>query len=165
MILYHGSIIEVKQPQVIKTELGRDFGFGFYTTDIKGQAIRWAKRKAKIEKHRIKNNCKAILNIYEWDDEFCKDKLYIKNFEGPSMEWLEFVIKCRSDIKFTHGYDIAIGNIANDNVGETVSYVIQGVMRKEDAVERLKFETINNQISFHTQEALTYLKFVKSVEV
>lgn len=39
---------------------------------------------------------------------------------------------------------IVCGKIANDNVGETVSYVMQGIMRKEDAVERLKFEKINN---------------------
>ena len=42
MILYHGSNVIVETPQIIKTEYGRDFGFGFYTTDIKEQAVRWA---------------------------------------------------------------------------------------------------------------------------
>ncbi len=28
----------------------------------------------------------------------------------------------------------------NSNVGETVSYVVQGIMRKEDAIEHLRFE-------------------------
>lgn len=55
-----------------------------------------------------------------------------------------------------------IGKIANDNVGETVSYVMQGIMWKEDAVERLKFEKINNQIAFCTEAALQELVFVKS---
>ena len=33
MILYHGSNIVVNKPKIISTEIGRDFGFGFYTTD------------------------------------------------------------------------------------------------------------------------------------
>jgi hypothetical protein len=78
------------------------------------------------------------------------------------MEWLEMVVKCRSDIAYRHGFDIVSGKIANDNVGETVSYVIQGIMRKEDAVERLKFEKINNQIAFCTELALAQLHFVES---
>ena len=38
-------------------------------------------------------------------------------------------------------------------------------MRREDAIERLRFEKINNQIAFCTEAALRELKFVKSVEV
>ncbi len=74
------------------------------------------------------------------------------------------VVKCRSDITFRHGYDIVSGKIANDNVGETVSYVMQGIMRKEDAIERLKFEKINNQIAFCSEKALKELKFIESFE-
>ncbi len=43
MILYHGSIVEVRRPQVVRSELGRDFGFAFYTTGIHEQAERWAR--------------------------------------------------------------------------------------------------------------------------
>lgn len=57
---------------------------------------------------------------------------------------------------------IVCGKIANDNVGETVSYVMQGIMRKEDAVERLKFEKINNQIAFCGIAALKELAFIES---
>ena len=57
------------------------------------------------------------------------------------------------------------GKIANDNVGETISYVIAGVMRKEDAVERLRFQQINNQLAFCSERALSYLKFRTSYNV
>ena len=40
MILYHGSTMEVSQPHILKSEIGRDFGFAFYTTDIQPQAER-----------------------------------------------------------------------------------------------------------------------------
>ena len=77
-------------------------------------------------------------------------------------EWLDMVVQCRSQKEYCHSYDIVIGKIANDNVGETVAYVMQGIMRKEDAIERLKFEKINNQIAFCTEKSIESLKFVKS---
>lgn len=162
MILYHGTTVEIKKPEIITNEIGRDFGFAFYTTDIKEQAERWAVRKAKIQSRKTGTQILPIVNVYEWQDS---TKLNIKNFEGTSMEWLEMVVKCRSDINYSHGFDIVCGKIANDNVGETISFVVQGIMRKEDAVQRLKFEKINNQIAFCTERALTALTFIKSYVV
>ena len=57
------------------------------------------------------------------------------------------------------------GKIANDRVGETVSYVVAGVMRREDAVERLRFQRINNQWAFYTEKAFATLRFVRSYDV
>lgn len=111
---------------------------------------------------RDKKSYPAVVNVYEWDNDV---KLHNKEFEGASLEWLEMVVACRSDLDFSHEFDIVTGKIANDNVGETVSYVLQGIMRKEDAVERLKFEKINNQIAFCTENALKQLTFVKSYTV
>ncbi len=82
--------------------------------------------------------------------------------DGASVEWLDLVVTCRSRTDYSHGYDIVEGKIANDNVGETVSYVMQGIMRKEDAIERLRFEQINNQIAFCTEAALRTLHFQNS---
>lgn len=59
MILYHGSTVEVQQPRILKSEIGRDFGFAFYTTDIRTQAERWARRRAMIESRRTKNRSSA----------------------------------------------------------------------------------------------------------
>lgn len=85
--------------------------------------------------------------------------MIVKQFQEPDLEWLDLVVKCRSDIFYQHEYDVIIGKIANDNVGETVSYVLQGIMRKEDAVERLRFERINNQIAFCTEKSLNSLSY------
>ena len=95
----------------------------------------------------------GLLNLREEDYE---------DLHGMSMEWLELVVTCRSRTDYFHGYDIVEGKIANDNVGETVSYVMQGIMRKEDAIERLRFEQINNQIAFCTEAALHTLHFQNS---
>lgn len=161
MILYHGSTMEVSQPHILKSEIGRDFGFAFYTTDIQPQAERWARRRAMIESRRTKTKVQAIVSVYEWDEDAAKQLRFLQ-FDGASMEWLDLVVICRSQIDYSHGYDIVEGKIANDNVGETVSYVMQGIMRKEDAIERLRFEKINNQIAFCTETALRTLYFQNS---
>ena len=161
MILYHGSTMEVPQPRILKSEIGRDFGFAFYTTDIQAQAERWARRRAMIESRRTKKEVPPIVSVYEWDEDAAK-RLRFLQFDGASMEWLELVITCRSQTDYSHGYDIVEDKIANDNVGETVSYVMQGIMRKEDAIERLRFEQINNQIAFCTEAALHTLHFQNS---
>lgn len=158
MILYHGSDVEVKTPVIIKSEKGRDFGFAFYLTPIKEQAERMAKRKQRINRSQ-----KAIVSIFEWDED--KESLSYKHFPSPNGEWLDFIIRCRTDIEFNHGFDIVEGRIADDAVGETILFVIDGVMKREDAIERLKFQKINAQIAFCSEKALKALKFISNYEV
>lgn len=161
MILYHGSYTTIDTPKILIQDKGRDFGFGFYTTTIKEQAERWAIRTARLRSRRSDKRETAVVNIYEFDEESAK-KLNTKSFLNADLDWLELVIKCRSDLSFRHHFDIVSGKIANDNVGETVEYVIAGIMRKEDAVERLRFEKINDQICFCTDLALKTLSFQES---
>jgi hypothetical protein len=163
MTLFHGGIVVVDKVRIIRTEYGRDFGAGFYTTDIKEQAVRWAMRKARVER-RKGSQAKAIVSIYEFDEKNY-EYLRVIHFPEPSTTWLDMVCKCRSNIQYVHGYDIVTGKIANDSVGETVSYVVRGIMRPEDAVERLRFEKINNQICFASEKALSYLRYIGFEEV
>lgn len=158
MILYHGSNVEVKNPKIISADRGRDFGFAFYLTPIKEQAERMAKRKQKQME-----NGHAIVSVFEWNED--KESMNYKRFPNPDLEWLEIVIRCRSDLKYKHGYDIVEGKIADDSVGETILFVIDGVMKKEDALERLKFQKINSQIAFCSEKSLKSLKFINSYEV
>ena len=162
MRLYHGTTLEVQEPRIIVHEVGRDFGFGFYTTDIREQAERWAIRRAKIASRKNRSPVRALVNVYEWDD---RADLKLKTFEGTSMDWLDFVVHCRANKDHVHGYDVVIGKIANDNVGETVSFVVHGIMRREDAIEHLRFDKINNQITFCTERALRSLTFLSAYEM
>ena len=141
MILYHGSTMEVSQPHILKSEIGRDSGFAFYTTDIQAQAERWARRRAMIESRRTKTKVQAIVSVYEWDEDAAKQLRFLQ-LDGASMEWLDLVVTCRSRTDYSHGYDIVEG--------------------KEDAIERLRFERINNQIAFCTEAALRTLHFQNS---
>ena len=163
MLLYHGTTLIIQQPLIIKGDIGRDFGFAFYTTDIEEQAKRWAIRRAKLQSRKENRIIKPFVNIYEWDKN-CAD-LSVKEFKDTSLDWLELVVNCRSNVNFKHNFDIVCGKIANDNVGETVLYVLNGIMRKEDAIERLKFEKINNQIAFCSEKSLKTLKYLNSYEL
>ena len=114
------------------------------------------------KKHHISHD--AILNYYEFDETAYK-KLNTIQFSDADYDWLDFVCACRSDSNHQHEYDIVTGKIADDNVGMTVSYVIDKIMRREDAIERLRFEEINNQLCFCSEESLYYLKYMKSEKV
>lgn len=91
MILYHGSTVEVQQPRILKSEIGRDFGFAFYTTDIRTQAERWARRRAMIESRRTKIEVQPVVSVYEWDEDDAK-QLRLLRFDGAGMDWLELVV-------------------------------------------------------------------------
>lgn len=159
MILYHGSDVKVINPEIIKSEKGKDFGRAFYLTPIKAQAERMAKRK-----QRMNNSASAIVSVFEFDEKSLNSLKY-KSFTNPDLEWLDMIIKCRSNPSFSHGYDIVEGKIADDSVGETILFVLDGVIKKEDAIEKLKFQKINSQIAFCTEKSLTLLTLVESYEV
>ena len=159
MILYHGSNVEVASPKIITSEKGRDFGCAFYLTPIKEQAERMAKRK-----QRMNRSSKAVVSVFEFDKKDASS-LNTKSFDNPDLEWLDMIIECRTNPSFNHGYDIVEGKIADDSVGETILFVIDGVIKKEAALERLKFQKINSQIAFCSEDSLKLLKFIKSYEV
>lgn len=164
MRVYHGSDQIVHSPEIRRNERGRDFGFGFYTTTIKEQAERWAVRTAFIHSKRTGNAAEPHISVFEFDTDKLAG-LSVKRFEEPSMEWLDLVIKCRSDISYQHTFDIVIGKIANDSVGETIDYVVSVIMRKEDALQRLIFEHINDQVCFCSNKALAKITFVESYAI
>ena len=156
MNLYHGGTDIIANPLILSQTSGRDFGTGFYCTDILAQAEKWASRQGRIRKQS------AIINIYEFDAKAVHQNITIKLFSDYSIEWLELVVNCRKDNNFIHGFDIVYGKIANDDVGETVQAVIDGLMPLDFALQKLVFMQANNQYCFCTEKALAYLKYVKS---
>lgn len=48
MILFHGSNIEINRIDLSKCRPYKDFGRGFYLTELQDQAMRMAKRVARI---------------------------------------------------------------------------------------------------------------------
>lgn len=165
MKLYHGGIQTVESPRIIRSEIGRDFGFAFYTTDIREQAERWAWRRCRAARRNGITSACAEVSVFRFDDVLARRQLRFRDFPDVSMDWLDMVVACRSNPNFVHHFDVVTGKIANDNVGETIAYVVAGVMRKEDALDRLRFQQINNQFAFCTEKALAFLTFESSYPV
>ena len=67
MKVYHGSIIEVAHPLVSLGRRNLDFGKGFYVTDIKEQAQRWAERMGR------RKLAAPIVSIYNFEVEKARE--------------------------------------------------------------------------------------------
>ena len=159
MILYHGGTEKIEKPVIPTSLAGRDFGTGFYCTDILSQAEKWARRQGRIRKKE------AVLNIYEFDIDHAQQNLNYKVFIEYAIEWLELVVNCRKDAHYTHGFDIVYGKIANDDVGETVQAVLDGLMPPDFALQKLAFMPANNQYCFCTDKSLAFLEFIKIIKL
>lgn len=78
---------------------------------------------------------------------------------------IEF-IKCnRIKGGIQHSYDVVIGPVADDNTMETVQLYMSGILKGDEAGERLRYNKVNNQVSFHTPLALKRLQFECRKEV
>ena len=108
-MVYHGSTEIIKQPDVLHSYRLLDFGQGFYVTTVKEQAMRWARRKAGLQKDKP-----AIVNCYRMIDDI--DGLKHKTFPEDLMEWIDFVCKCRDGNEDYKDYDLISGKVANDKV-------------------------------------------------
>lgn len=149
MIVYHGSYIEVKEPQIINGRNTKDFGKGFYCTVIREQAERWAKRYNT-----------PIINTYTFR---INTDLKILEFKDMTEAWLDFIIDCRNGVP--HTYDIVIGAMANDQIYNFISDFIEGIITREQFWVMAKFKYPTHQVNFCTPEALKCLDYVKCGEV
>ena len=105
--LFHGSNIIVSNPKIIINGNYKDFGYGFYCTNLEKQAIRWAFTK----------NGKSVVSKYVYSE---LSHLNIKIFSDMSEDWLSFVVRCRTGQE--HSYDIVEGPMADDQILETISF-------------------------------------------
>lgn len=157
MILYHGSNIEIRVPDLRHSRFNVDFGRGFYTTPIYNQAVKWCgKFKRRGEE--------GIVSRYEFDENAYSECRMLA-FESYSEEWLDFILNCRSG-KDTSDYDIVTGGVANDKVFNTVELYFDGLIDKAEAISRLRYEKPNLQICLRTEDILKkYLHFKGSERV
>lgn len=147
MEIYHGSYLAVEKPEIIRGRFTKDFGEGFYCTELKRQAIKWAQRYDTPK-----------VSIYEYVEN--KD-LNILKFDEMTDIWLDFIVACRNGKP--HNYDIVIGAMANDQIYNYVSDFINGVLTREQFWVMAKFKYPTHQINFCTNAALNCLKY-KGVE-
>lgn len=154
MILYHGTYIFFDSIDLDKCRPFKDFGKGFYLTDLEDQAMKMAVKKSKIF-----NGAPVILK-FEFDESLLiNGVLKVKQFNKPDKEWAEFIYRNRSRTShFNHYYDIVTGPIANDGVAYLLDRYEEGTLSLDQLAKELEFKELNNQFFFGTEKALKYLK-------
>lgn len=159
MIIYHGSDRRIEVPQILEPNWALDFGKGFYTTLNEVQADSFAH---KVQDRQHSNE--AVVNVYEVDVEKMKAELTNVWFDAPDEAWLDYVSDNRNGLA-TKVCDFAYGPVANDDVFRTFAAYQAGVLTKEETLARLKVKQLYNQLTFKTDNALTYIHFVTAYNV
>ncbi|NEN75544.1 DUF3990 domain-containing protein [Pelistega sp. NLN82] len=156
MIFYHGSTVEVTQPNITFSRKNLDFGQGFYTIPIKQQAINWAMRFKRLGKN-------AVLNYYEFDETLFT-QFHTKTFYSYSEQWLDFILANRIGIT-VETFDIILGGVANDRIFNTIELLTESLITKQEALGRLMYEENNQQICFLNQTILNQHLIFKGSEI
>ena len=154
MKLYHGTNVDFDVIDLTKSNKYKDFGQGFYLTDIRSQAEELAAKKSRLF------GGYPIIQEYEFDESLLSGaELKVLKFDKPSTEWAEFIFKNRNrDNDFTHDYDIVIGPIANDGVAYLLSRYEEETLTIEELSDKLDYKKLNSQYFFGTDKSLKYLK-------
>lgn len=143
-IIYHGSNMTVANPKIMINGHYKDFGYGFYCTEIEKQAKRWALTKRGA----------SVINSYVYTPD---DGLKVCSFSQMTEEWLQFVTDSRRGIE--HSFDIVEGPMADDQIWDYVEDYIAGNITKSAFWELAKFKYPTHQIVFCTEAALQTLHF------
>ena len=134
----------VETPAILKSRFPKDFGEGFYCTELETQAVRWASRYDT-----------ALVSVYEYTPN---ENLKMLIFKEMTEEWLDFIVDCRSGKK--HHFDIVIGAMANDQIFNYISDFIDGILTREQFWILAKFKHPTHQICFCNENALKTLQFI-----
>jgi len=147
--IYHGGFCAIRKPEIRISGNHKDFGQGFYCTELQAQAERWARRFQP-----------PVVSVFDYAPQ---RRMNVFQFDEMTEEWLDFIADCRNGKP--HGYDIVIGAMANDQVWNYVADYIAGILTREQFWVLAKFKHPTHQIAFCTPQALECLKFLESYEV
>ena len=145
--VYHGSNIIVAKPKILTNGFFKDFGYGFYCTNLEKQEKRWAMTR--------KNN--HIVNVYKLKELDAFNKLI---FDSMNEKWLDFIVNCRRGLE--HNYDIVEGPMADDTIWNFIEDYIGGDISKEAFWELVKFRYPTHQIVFCNEKALQAVIFERA---
>lgn len=149
ILVYHGSQVEVSNPELRVSRFTKDFGVGFYITKIKHQAERWSNRFSD-----------GIVSVYKFKPNNNLKKLY---FESMTDEWLDFIVNCR--LGNTHDYDIVEGPMSDDTIYNYVGQFIRGEISRNAFWELVKFSYPTHQIALCSNKSLSTITFKYSYGV
>lgn len=160
LTVFHGATEIVDSPVCAFGRPRLDFGQGFYVTDIREQAVRWAQAMAE------RRGLQPVLNIYHLNRSEILVAAKCRIFTAYDSDWLDFIVANRQGRNASVGYDYVEGGIANDRVIDTVNLYIQGLIDSATALQQLAYYKPNNQICLLNQGITDkYLHFYGSERI
>ncbi len=142
MILYHGSDMVIKKPLSQKGRADVDFGKGFYMTEDKKMAQKWACNKNI-----------SIVNVYEADLSLLNVKQLLAD-----EEWLDYVVFYRTHegkLPFDDTlYDVICGPTADDKLFVTLDMYSDGFLSKQQAIHIINCMNYSCQVVFKNDAAM-----------
>ena len=155
MKLYHGTYTDFREIDLSKSNIGKDFGKGFYLSDNYEQAYKLALFKAN------QYNVNPIVISYEFDDSLLSEgTLLFQKYDEYSNEWASFILKNRMNKhdENIHNFDVVYGPIANDKVGVQIRNLLEQNIDMEIFLRRLKYmHGITFQYFFGPEKAVSKL--------
>ena len=155
MRLYHGTNTHFEKILLSKCRPNKDFGRGFYMTNIRSQAQEQAIRRTNFEEWG-----EPVVQEYEFDETVLKSpEMKVKIFDGVSREWAEFILQNRkAKGRRIHDYDIVVGPVADDGVVYQLNLYMQRLISLDTLVKELTYRKLNKQFFFGTEKAINTLK-------
>jgi hypothetical protein len=151
MKIYHGSYTLIVDIDLTQSGEHKDFGKGFYVTDNRQYAEKWAQKTGQAQ------NKQGIVTEFIFDESALIDgRFNVLRFETYNEPWLDFVTTNRSGNRAakTHEFDIIEGPIAPFYIDD----YCKGLLSHEEFLERLEQEKIISQICFCTIKTLHTIK-------
>lgn len=178
MIIYHGSFVEVKEPDLNKCAKYKDFGRGFYLTTSIKQANSFARlstAKAIASRKIDSNQNYGVVSSFRVKHiESLKQIAY----DSANREWLHCIVGYRKRNTFNQvveevsEYDLISGKIANDLTNTTINAYMADTFgaigsdrADEICIELLLPNRLEDQFCFRSTDSLNCLEYIGSEKV
>lgn len=178
MKLYHGSYVEVLQPDLTMCHEGRDFGKGFYVTSDYHQAKRFVRQsllRAKQRGDAPKDRMYGYVSCFVYAEE---GALRSHHFPEADVPWLHCVVAHRKrksipgERKKWKAFDLISGKIANDFTNAVITTYLDGgygevgsELADRTAINLLEPDRLKDQFCFRTLRGIHHLVFMKSERI
>ncbi len=141
IVLFHGSSVEVTEPDIGRSRTEIDFGAGFYLTEDEIMACKWACSKNR-----------SVINKYVCDTT----GLNVKRLNAD-MEWFNYVManRLQTTKPFDDSvYDLIIGPTADDRMYSIFDAFTDGYISEDNAVKVINCMQYSEQYVFKNQSAI-----------
>lgn len=161
-VLYHGSDVIVRTPDLYAGIPRHDFGRAFYLTASKEQAIKW--NKHKMVRHSVDPQKIEYDYLVSWFrfEQAKLNQLKVRVFDKPDKNWLHYVMKNRENIEIAvrNDYDLVIGPVMDGTRSWiTLKLYSQRKISFDKTIEKIKPEKLKDQWAFKTIKAINLLSY------